>query len=314
MYFHGSGIPSHSAPLVGCSASNFADSARTLCSAWWPPPESLCRRRVVLQTESGRDILTALSLYNTRKGTMHSIVNRIQRACVIYGMVATFRLFVAIAFQSISRFVSSLWSARSITENHDLEFDLKWGVDTGGTVVPEKSEVIGPNWIYGIKYQGCNSDDLDQALTEIDTQHECFTFVDFGSGKGRGILTASRFPFRKIIGVEYSERLNEIARHNVLLFPDSAKKCKDIEVVCADAIRFPIPEGPLVIFLFCPFLRPVMTQVVQNVSTSFHQNPRRIVVLYFNPLFADVWKKAIFMKETRPSKNVAIYDTQIGVA
>ena len=241
---------------------------------------------------------------------MRSIVNRIQRAFVIYGMVATFRLCVAIAFQSISRFVSSQWSARSVTENHDLEFDLKWGVDTGGTVVPEKSEVVGSNWIYGIKYQGCNSDGLDQALNEIDIQHERFTFVDFGSGKGRGILTASRFPFRKIIGVEYSEQLNEIARHNVLLFPNSAKKCKDIEVLCADAVRFPMPEGPLVIFLFCPFLRPVMTQVVQNVSTSFYQNQRRIVVLYFNPLFADVWKKAIFMKETRSSKSVAIYDTK----
>lgn len=40
-------------------------------------------------------------------------------------------------------------------------------------------------------------------------------FLDLGSGKGRMVLSAARFPFRRIIGVELSNDLTAIARRNV---------------------------------------------------------------------------------------------------
>src|SRR3712207_1940229 len=40
-------------------------------------------------------------------------------------------------------------------------------------------------------------------------------FVDLGSGKGRVVLAAARFPFKRVIGVEIAESLNEVARANV---------------------------------------------------------------------------------------------------
>jgi SAM-dependent methyltransferase len=183
-------------------------------------------------------------------------------------------------------------------------------VDTSGAVVPVESEVVGPNWAYGVKYQGCNSAALWQVLSELPIQHEHFTFVDFGSGKGRAILVASRFPFSRIIGVDYSEQLNEIARRNVSRFPNNAKRCNEINIVCADATRFPLPKGPLIIFLFNPFGKPLMTEVVRNTSTSFQQDPRQIIVIYFNAVFGDVWRNSGFMQEISESKWVAIYDTR----
>ena len=42
-----------------------------------------------------------------------------------------------------------------------------------------------------------------------------FTFVDLGSGKGRTLLMASDYPFRRIIGVELLPSLHQIAQENL---------------------------------------------------------------------------------------------------
>ena len=52
-----------------------------------------------------------------------------------------------------------------------------------------------------------------------------------------------------------------------------------------------------------------MATLVQNVLASFEENPRRIIVLYFNPLFADEWARISAFAEIRRSKGLAIYDT-----
>jgi len=238
-----------------------------------------------------------------------SKLSKIVRPLAFHGILGTIELCGAKAIQHVLWFTPSRRRNRAVAQEPD-EFDRKWGMDTSGTLVPDESGVIGSNWIYGSKYRGCNSTALGEVLRQLPIQYEHFTFVDLGSGKGRAILVASRFPFRRIMGVEYSEQLNEIARFNVSRFPKAERRCKEIDIVCADAAKFPIPEHPLVIFLYNPFARRVMTQVVKNVLTSFRQDPRRIIVLYLNAEFADVWRNASFMEEIAVSRWITIYDTQ----
>jgi hypothetical protein len=45
-----------------------------------------------------------------------------------------------------------------------------------------------------------------------------------------------------------------------------------------------------------------MQKVVDNVLTSFQRSPRRIIVLYFTPDLADMWKGAGFLHEVRASR------------
>src|SRR5947207_335541 len=42
-----------------------------------------------------------------------------------------------------------------------------------------------------------------------------YTFVDFGSGKGRMLLLAAEHPFAAVQGVEYNEHLHECAKNNL---------------------------------------------------------------------------------------------------
>jgi tRNA1(Val) A37 N6-methylase TrmN6 len=40
-------------------------------------------------------------------------------------------------------------------------------------------------------------------------------FADMGCGKGRCLIMATQYEFRKVIGVEYNETLFQILMHNI---------------------------------------------------------------------------------------------------
>jgi len=46
-------------------------------------------------------------------------------------------------------------------------------------------------------------------LEKLSINHSEFTFIDFGSGKGRVLFLASEYPYKKIIGVELARMLHE---------------------------------------------------------------------------------------------------------
>jgi len=111
-----------------------------------------------------------------------------------------------------------------------------------------------------------------------------FTFVDLGCGKGRTLLMASDYPFRRIIGVELLPALHRIAQENLRLFKSASQKCFALEAICGDANAYLFPEGPLVIYLFNPFPESGMRQVAANLAQSLRALPRPVYVLYHNPL------------------------------
>jgi SAM-dependent methyltransferase len=189
----------------------------------------------------------------------------------------------------------------------DTIFDSQNQVDTGGVVRPTPESVVGGNWDMGVSYQAIDPNCFTSMLQSLAIEHSDFTFVDFGSGKGRALLLASAFPFRKVIGVEYCEELNEVARQNVANYPASARRCSDIEIITADATTFGIPEGPLVLFFFNPFGERVMASVVENVMASYRESRRQIIVIYDTPYFVEQWKQTGIFKTLQQAP--AILDT-----
>lgn len=165
------------------------------------------------------------------------------------------------------------------------------------------------NWIYGTKYRGIPTFDLAKLLLKQNISYENFTFIDIGSGKGRAVLLASALPFKKIIGVEISKNLTSIAKKNICIFPDEEKKCKKIELMCKDAIEYNLPMEQIVLFLFNPFGEPIMRQFVENVRESFHNQPRRVIVIYFNPIHADLWNNIEFLVSVKSKAELCVYDT-----
>jgi hypothetical protein len=187
------------------------------------------------------------------------------------------------------------------------EFDRKYGVETGGIVYPSKSMVEGINWIYGVRYQPVNQSLFVKVIKELSIPYEEFVFIDFGSGKGRALLLAAGFPFKRIVGIEYCDDLNRMARQNLLRYPDTSKLCKDIDLVSMDAVEYRLPSEPLVLFFYNPFGRLVMEKVVENVVDSFKLNRRRMVIVYLTPEHAALWDNVWFLKRSHPGR--AVWDT-----
>jgi predicted RNA methylase len=168
--------------------------------------------------------------------------------------------------------------------------------------------VQGQNRLHGTRYEPVKSLTFVETLEQLRIPYNEFVFVDCGSGKGRTILLASNFPFKGIIGVDYCADLVAIARRNVTLYPENAKKCKNIELLCMDAADFSIPNVPMVLFFNNPFGPMVFERVINNLERSFAQNRRQIIVIYFNSKYSLLWNRIRFLK--RRCRRPAIYETR----
>jgi len=82
-------------------------------------------------------------------------------------------------------------------------------------------------------------------------------------------------------GVEFAGELHRIAARNVDIYERHTGRPSHIETVCMDATEFSIPERPVVLFFYSPFLGDVMRKVVDNVSSSFERNPRPVVIVFY---------------------------------
>jgi len=99
-------------------------------------------------------------------------------------------------------------------------------------------------------YQGLSAFYLKVLLREaLSAGCDFSQFIDIGSGKGKLCLYAAKYhPFPKIIGIDFSSPLIEIANKNL-----SKTRHKNIEFLCANAADWRIPDGNSVVFLFNPF-------------------------------------------------------------
>src|ERR1700740_2909975 len=90
--------------------------------------------------------------------------------------------------------------------------------------------------------------DLRRILRDRDVDSND-VFLDVGSGKGRVVLQAARYRFRRVVGVELSAELNAIATANVQARKASLR-CRDIEFVTADVAEYAIPDDVTVVYLY----------------------------------------------------------------
>ena len=134
-----------------------------------------------------------------------------------------------------------------------------------------------------------------------------FTFLDLGSGKGRTLLMASDYPFRRIVGIELLPNLHAIAQQNVAAYKSESQKCFALECVCGDASSFPLPGGPLLVYLFNPFSGNILRQAIANIENSFRANPRPVHVLYHNPEHENVLLESPILRKLAATHQYAIF-------
>jgi SAM-dependent methyltransferase len=165
---------------------------------------------------------------------------------------------------------------------YHLVVDMIERIDTAQDV---SNSEAGTNPEVSSKYSPGGRWDLRMALgREISADD---VFIDFGSGKGRMVYLASRYyPFRRVIGVEISRRLNDIARNNIernrrLL------RCRDIQLANADASEYQIPDDVTVVYMYDPFEGAEFDDLIRRLRLSLVRCPRDMRIIYRNPVRHD---------------------------
>ena len=179
-------------------------------------------------------------------------------------------------------------AARRLVRDHcQSEFDRAYDVDTdgdfGGWTYLSDLSIPSPNWIHGNNYTGIDPERFSGILAGVTIKFEDFVFIDFGSGKGRALLLASEFPFKRIVGVEFSPELHAAAVDNIRKYKTPLQHCNAVESVCMDFVDFHLPPEPSVLFFFDPCAEMVFEILLNNIERSFHEHPREIYIVYVAP-------------------------------
>jgi hypothetical protein len=193
-------------------------------------------------------------------------------------------------------------------------FDKRFHVDTAAIVQRNDLDVDAAGKKSGNRYEATPISLFLRIIRSIDINHSKFSFVDIGSGKGAVLLYASTFPFKQIVGVEFSRRLTEIAAQNILNYRNAIMRCKDIHTVCMDATAYHLPEGPLVLYFANPFKEEMMERMLTNIHNSFKQYPREMILIFWNPNLEGVLDNAKWLERIRRGWNYSIYRTESTIA
>jgi len=168
---------------------------------------------------------------------------------------------------------------KTINNSRCRAWDLAHGVDTCGEIPLTTLDFESSNKTFGLEYQSHHPEIIRSALRALDVRHQDYTFVDVGCGKGRVLLVALEFPFRKVIGLEFAPSLAETARQNLLRYR-GRRRCNDVEVITGDATEYEFGSEAQVLYFYSPFSPRVLNGVVRRVEESFQRSPREMLVVF----------------------------------
>lgn len=191
---------------------------------------------------------------------------------------------------------------RRRAHRRELEFDRAHNVDTAGVIAPVLLGEPPSISEHAYAYQGCDPDSVRAALRRLPIKHSDFALVDLGSGKGRVLMAAREFNFRKLVGVEFSRRLCEIAERNNGNLRAIDPSYPTWEIICGDAAVY-VPQGQSVVCLYNPFGPMVMKRVLANISRP------STYVLYFNPKHSEMFESDKRFRNLYRDSEMAIYAT-----
>jgi hypothetical protein len=162
----------------------------------------------------------------------------------------------------------------------DQIFDRERGVDTATWVHVPELDTTSANLEHAMRYQPSGVAEFELLMGKLEIDHRDFTFVDYGSGKGRVLMLAAGYPFKRIVGIEFAESLHEIAVENIAtLGPDASH----IEAMLMDATEYEPPPDPLVLYFFSPFSAQILRQVLARVLASLERKPRAAYIVLTGP-------------------------------
>jgi len=215
-----------------------------------------------------------------------------------------------------SLLLAELWSflldstqQRRRSRYGDMEYDWEHRVNTTSGTVGWRERLLG---IFHSPYQPTDPSAFREMMAALPIDFREFTFSDIGSGKGRTLLMASEYPFRKIVGVELIAELHRAAEENIAAYQAQmpAARGAAIESVRMDAREFVFPPTPLVVYLFNPLAEAGLRKVVRSLEESWRKSPRPVWIVYHNPALHSVLTESQWLQRVSGTAQYSLYKSR----
>ena len=193
----------------------------------------------------------------------------------------------------------------------DMEYDWENRVNTTSGTVGWRDRLLG---LFHSPYQPTEPALFHEMMASLPIEFDGFTFVDLGSGKGRTLLMASHYPFRRIVGVELIAELHRAAEENIRKYQNPAQRCRQIESIDADAREYEFPAEPLVLYLFNPLPERALGEVLERLGKSLAHTPRPVWIVYHNPLLETTLGASAFLGKAGGTSQYSVYTTPAELA
>jgi SAM-dependent methyltransferase len=216
---------------------------------------------------------------------------------------------------TLKSFFSTLWEfARDSTPSRrrqrygDVEYDWDFRVNTTGATVGWRDRLLG---MFNSPYQPTEPALFHEILASLRSIAKIdfreFIFIDIGSGKGRALLMAADYPFGRIVGVELLPELHRVAKDNIGKYKGDSQQCFAIDCLLADASEFTFPPEATVLYLFNPLTESGLVRLIGNLERSLREHPRRVFVLYHNPLLEKVLTRSATFNKIAGTHQYSIF-------
>lgn len=201
----------------------------------------------------------------------------------------------------LARFIRKKTTTIQTTTTND--FSEQPGTDHRPT---DDLRIATGNLRWTLPYQPSSENIFRRALQCVTVRHSDYLFIDIGAGKGLILLRAAEYPFKSVIGIEFSESLARVALENVRTY-NNERQCRDIQCICGDATEFTLPSEPSVLYLFNPFQGKLMDRMIEKIKLSLRESPRDLWIIYVNPWEDRKFRRSSEFKLVQSDANFSMY-------
>lgn len=172
--------------------------------------------------------------------------------------------------------VSTTQSAMSVFE--DYVFDYRYQLETRSEVAIDDLDISQEDKQHADKYKPTRARYFRKLMRRVQLPREG-VFVDVGCGKGRILLLAAEQGFNRIVGLEISPQLCQIAQRNIDAFNKHHRDSAALSVVCTNILHYQFSGDETVFFLYSPFDYTVTSQFLEMIRKSIDESPRELYLI-----------------------------------